>query len=306
VSERSFINLQLTVLPAKAAVWVGSLMLLLTWGCSKSHPNQTNPDTRGQDQFHWLDVSRDSTVWNDVQTAFHQELAPDDPLKVPLHYAAYQFKYVYQIGVFRAAALVIVGYRETEDSPGYDYFNAYSYDLREGSKRAIVTEPPRPPGSWPQSDVLMLFEVIKLARFEPSLAPDVVFTYSGCTECEGDHFLASFEYDRVSRSWTARQWDKESSLLLAFDPSPGDNVLSSEYLFKIKDWNGDGFDDVAVRRRKVTQVGKRRNETEDSTVIYSAEKGRVVGHPVTDAKEREGINAELCSDSELTFCQEHK
>jgi hypothetical protein len=79
-----------------------------------------------------------------------------------------------------------------------------------------------------------------------------------------------------------------------------------EYLFKIKDWNGDGFDDVAVRRRNVTQVGERKNETEDSTVIYSAEEGRLVPHPVTDSKEREGINAELCSDSELAFCQQHK
>jgi hypothetical protein len=32
----------------------------------------------------------------------------------------------------------------------------------------------------------------------------------------------------------------------------------------------------------------------------------LVPHPVTDSKEREGINAELCSDSELALCQQHK
>lgn len=147
---------------------------------------------------------------------------------------------------------------------------------------------------------------IKLAQFDRSPAPDVVFTYDGCTECEGDHFLGAFEFNADSRGWTARQWDKERSLLLAYDPSPGDNVLSSDYLFKIKDWNGDGFDDVAVRRRTVTQIGKGRKETEDATAIYSAEGGKLVGHGVTDSKEREGINADLCSDSDLTFCQRHE
>ena len=285
----------------RTVIWVRGMILLFTCGCQQSQPNLVVNQT-GEDQFQWLDSSRDSQVWNHVQAGFRQELEPDDPRRVPAHYLPNQYKYVYRIGVFKTAALVIIGYRETKESPGYDYFNAYSYDLRDGSKRAIVTEPPRPPGTWPQSDVLWLFEVTKLAHFDRSPAPDVVFTYSGCTECEADHLLASFQYDGVSRTWTARQWDKQSSLLLAFDPSPGDNVLSSEYLFKIKDWNGDGFDDVAVRRRNVTQVGERKNETEDSTVIYSAEKGRLVAHPVRDSKEREGINAELCSDSELAFC----
>jgi hypothetical protein len=63
-----------------------------------------------------------------------------------------------------------------------------------------------------------------------------------------------------------------------------------------------GFDDVAVRRREVTQVSKRRQETDDSTTIYRSENGKLVGHPVTDSTERTNINAELCSDSELSFC----
>jgi len=305
VPERSFINLQLAVLPTRAAVWIGSVILLLTCGCSNSRPNQTNPETSGQDQFHWLDASRDSTVWNGVQTAFHQELAPDDPLKVPPHYAALQYKYVSQIGVFRTAALVIVGYRETKDSPGYDYFNAYSYDLREGSKKAIVTEPPKPPRTYPQSDVLWLFEVIKLARFDPSLAPDVVFTYSNCTECESEHFLASFEYE-PGKGWAARQWDKAYSLYLEADPSPGDDIVSADYLFKIRDWNGDGFDDVAVRRREVIEITKRRQQINDSTTLYTSGNGQITGVALTDLKTLERVNAELCSESSLSFCKQHE
>lgn len=288
----------------RTVIWVGGVILLFMCGCQQSPPNLVVKQTATDGQFQWLDSSRDSQVWNRVQTAFRQELEPDDPRKVPAHYLPTQYKYVHQIGVFRTAALVIIGYRETKNSPGYDYFNAYSYDLRDGSKNAIAVEPPQPPTVYPQSDVLWLFQVIKLAHFDRSPAPDVVFTYDSCSECEAEHLLASFEYE-PGKGWTARQWDKAYSLYLEADPSPDDDV-SADYLFKIKDWNGDGFDEVAVRRREVTQVSKRRQAIEDSTTIYKAENGTLVGHSVTDSKEREGINAELCSGSKLSFCKQRK
>jgi hypothetical protein len=233
-------------------------------------------------------------------------LEPDDPRKVPPHYVATQYKYIYKIGVFRTAALVIIGYRETKDSPGYDYFSAYSYDLRDGSKWPIVTEPPRPLGTYPEfGDVLWMFEVNKLAHFERSPAPDVVFTYDSCSECEAEHFLASFEYV-PGKGWVARQWDKAYRLYLEGDPSPGDDLVSAHHLLKIKDWNDDGFDSLAVRRREVTQVSKRKQVVNDSTTIYTAENGTLVGHPITEPKEREEVNAGLCSDSKLSFCKQSK
>lgn len=286
----------------RTIVWVGCTILLFACGCRKPRPNLVANQTAGDDQFHWLDNSRDSQVWNRVQAAFRQELEPDDPRKVPAHYAADQYKYVYQIGIFRTATLVIIGEKETKDSPGYDLFNAYSYDLRDGSKRAIVTEPPKSPSTYPRSG-LPLYEVIKLAQFDRSPTPDVVFTYSSCVECEAEYFLASFEYE-PGKGWVARQWDKAYSLYLEADPEPDDNVVSAHYLFKIRDWNGDGFEDVAVRRREVTQVAKRKQEVDDSTTIYEVENGTFLGHAITDSKEREEINAELCNDSKLSFCKQ--
>lgn len=288
----------------RTAIWVASMILLFPFGCQQARPNLTAKQTAADARFHWLDKSRDSQVWNRVQAALHQELEPDDPQKVPPHYAPTQYKYIYKIGLFRTAALVIIGSRETKDSPGEDYFNAYSYDLRDGSKGAIVTDPPRPPGT-PQTDLWAQFEVVKLAHFDRSPAPDVVFTYDSCSGCEADHFLASFEY-APGKGWVARQWDKAYSLLLQDDPEPDDNVVSADYLFKIKDWHDDGFDDVAVRRREVTQVSKRRQAINDSTTIYKAENGTLVGHVVTDSEEREGINAELCRSSKLSFCKQHR
>src|SRR4029077_1406905 len=194
-------HLRVSVCRSFKAICIGCLCCVILVGCQHEPLNQT----AAQDHFRWLDNSHDSQVWNRIQAAFRQELEPDDPRNVPPHYLPTQYKYIYQIGVFRTAALVIIGYRETKDSPGYDYFNAYSHDLSNGSKRAIVTEPPKPPTVYPQSDVLWLFKVTKLAQFDRSPAPDVVFTYDGCTECESDHFLGSFEYDAASRGWTARQ-----------------------------------------------------------------------------------------------------
>jgi hypothetical protein len=286
-------------------ICAGAIILLTACGRQQSRPTSVPTESNSQTEFRWLDKGRDSAFWNRVQTAFSPELEPDDPRGVPEHYLPTQYKYVHQIGVFRTAALVILGYKETKDGPGYDYFNGYSYDLRDGSKRPISFELPKPANVWPKSDVLWMFNVIKLAHFDPSPAADVVFTYDGCTECEADHYLASFKYDSRD-GWTARQWDNKNSLLLMEDPTPDDNAVSFDYLFKIKDWNGDGLDEVAVRRREVTPASRGKQSVDDSTTLYKAENGTLVGHATLDAKLREAINAELCSGSILGFCQKQK
>src|SRR5579863_110834 len=256
----------------RAVIRVGGLTLLFTCGCQQPRPNPVDQAVDSQEKFRWLDSGRDSALWKRVQAAFAQELEPDDARQVPEHYLPIQYKYVHQIGVFRTAALVILGYKETKDGPSYDYFNAYSYNLRDGYKKPVSFELPRPANVWPQSDVLWMFNVIKLAHFEPSPTSDVVFTYDDCTECEEGHFLASFKYD-ANNGWMARQWDHNASLLLMETPTPDDDALSFDYLFKIKDWNGDGLDEVAVRRRKVTQDARRKEAVDDSTMLYKAENG---------------------------------
>lgn len=287
------------------ATLVGAIVLFLMCGCQRPQPSPLVDQTAHTEQFRWLDPVRHSQLWSRVLVALHQELEPDDPRKVPEHYIATQYKFIYKIGLFRTAALVIIGNKETKDSPGNAFFNGYSYDLRDRSKRAIAVEPPKPPNVYPQADALWPFNVIMLAHFDRSPAPDVVFTYDSCTECEADHFLASFEYE-PGKGWVARQWDNAYSLVLQDDPEPDDNVASADYLFKIKDWNGDGFDEVAVRRREVTQVSKRKQAIDDSTTLYKAENGTMVGHLVITSKERETINAALCSGSSLSFCKQRR
>jgi hypothetical protein len=286
----------------RATICVGGMILLLACGCQQSRPNAVATESKGQTQFRWLDSGRDSALWNRVQTAFGQELEPDDPAKLKPHQAAYDYKYLHQVGVFSDAAMVVVGHRLTKVGPGDDWFNSYSYDLHSGIKKEIFFEPR---DEYWDSDGLWGFSIVKLAQFEQSLTPDVVFTYDGCTECEADHFLASFKYDS-DKGWTARQWDNKNSLLLMEDPTPDDDVLSFDYLFKIKDWNGDGLDEVAVRRRKVTPAAGGKQVIDDLTMLYKAENGTLVGRWMFDLKLREAIKTDLCSDSARAFCRPQK
>src|SRR5438309_3595815 len=48
----------------RTVIWVGGMILLFTCGCQQSQPNLVVNQTSGEDQFQWLDSSRDSQVWN--------------------------------------------------------------------------------------------------------------------------------------------------------------------------------------------------------------------------------------------------
>jgi hypothetical protein len=288
----------------------GSFLLLLVCGCSTSATYQGRSDINEQSAFHWLDAHRDIAVWNSVQAAFGQELQPDDPVKVaPV--APYRYKYVHQVGIFKTAALVIIGHRETEeDRSTGDYSIAYTYDVRTGSKSAIATGARSPVPSFErtvEADILWQWELVTLARFEPSPAPDVTFTYLSCVECESDHFLASLRYDPATNRWMLRHWGDKDSLYLGGEPDPGGNVLSYDCSFKVKDWNGDGFDDVAVRCREATQVAKRKQKIDDSTTVYTFKGGKFGSTVASGSDETKQINTELCRESgSSSLCKQHE
>ena len=61
--------------------------------------------------FHWVDSSKDATLFEHIKAAFTDELKPDDPEKVkPV--VAREYKWISRIGVFETSALVLVGERE--------------------------------------------------------------------------------------------------------------------------------------------------------------------------------------------------
>jgi len=208
---------------------------------------------------------------------------------------AYKYKYIYRVGVFKTAALVVIGHRITEGDKSGDYFSAFNYDMRTGSKSAIE-----------DADVLSEWKFVKLAQFQPSVTPDVTFRYVSCTECEEQTYVASFEYDPAKNRWDLRKWGRDKRLLVGETPEPDDEVVSFGCLHKINDWNADGFDDVVVWCKEVSQDGKGRTKIDSSTILYSFRGGHFTNTTLTGSEES-AVHAELCRESTgSNLCKHHK
>jgi hypothetical protein len=261
------------------------LLLLHVCGSASFATMQEAERSSGQIEFRWLDPQQDSAEWAKINLSFQQELKPDVPTNVNGGPVAYKYKYVHRIGIFKTAAIVLVGHRETMESKLGDYFSAFNYDTRTGSKSAID-----------DADVLWQWKFIKLARFQPLEAPDVSFRYVSCTECEEREFVASFQYNATLTRWTLRKWNFDKGLLVCETPEPDDEVVSFGCLDGIADWNADGFDDVAVWRREVTQSGKGKTKADSSTTVYSFKSGNLRSNTLSGTEEVT-VQTELCRTS---------
>jgi hypothetical protein len=153
--------------------------------------------------FRWIDEQHDGAVWSKVEAAFHDELRPD---KTDQNALTFGYKYLKQVGVWDNSALVIVGYRirqrPTREEQGEEYFLAFNYDLVSGSLSKVINP------EHDDLDALYMWhwKFIRLARFEPSPVPDVVFTYLTCWECEEETMLGALQYNSATAKWKIRRW----------------------------------------------------------------------------------------------------
>ncbi len=242
-----------------------------------AHPSST--------AFHWLSSSRDATLFERIKTAFADELKPDDPEKVkPV--VAQEYKWISRVGVFETSALVLIGERESQTSTYGNYFVAFNYDLKGGEKTSLTSF----------NNGFMRWKFKKLARFDSSRAPDIVFSHPSCTACEADYFLSSFRFDSTEAKWGVRTWsEKTTEILIGSDYSvDAEENSKDDCLFKFADFNGDGFDDLAVRCLAVTEQGK---ILEDTTTIYTIQHGQPQVLIVRDHQQLATIRDQLCVDA---------
>ncbi len=235
--------------------------------------------------FHWLNSSKDATLFERIKTAFADELKPDDPEKVkPV--VAQEYKWISRVGVFETSALVLIGERETRTSTYGNYFVAFNYDLKSGEKTSLT----------PPNKGFMQWKFKKLVRFDSSRTPDIVFTHPSCTECEADYFLSSFCVDSADAKWKVRTWsEKSTEILIGSDYSVGNEEDSkNDCLFKFADFNGDGFDDLAVRCLSITE---QRKILEDATTVYTIQHGQPQVLTVKDRQQLGTIRDQLCVDA---------
>jgi len=235
--------------------------------------------------FHWLDSTKDAALLERIKTAFRDELRPDDPQKVK-PYVAEEYKWISRVGVFETSALVLVGERETRTSRHGDYFVAFDYDLKNGEKTSLT--------SFNHGFDDWTFK--RILRFDSSRAPDVLFAYPSCTECEADYLLSSFRFDIRDAKWKVRTWGKEGTeILIGSDYSVGtDEDSKDDCLFKVADFNGDGFDDLAVRCQTVSRQGK---VLQDTTTIYTVQHGHSQILTVKDPHQLATIADRLCASA---------
>jgi len=104
--------------------------------------------------------------------------------------------------------------------------------------------------------------------------PDIVFTYLSCTECEATNLLATFYFDSTTGTWSTRKWsEKDEAIMIGSDTVVGSEEGEYDYqcLYKIADFNSDGFDDLAVR---CLAVGEKNRILEDTTDLYTVQQGK--------------------------------
>lgn len=235
--------------------------------------------------FHWLNSKSDAIQFERVMTAFTDELKPDDPEKVkPV--VAEEYKWISRVGIFETSALVLIGERETRTSTYGDYFVAFNYDLKSGAKTPLTSF----------NNGFTEWKFKKLVRLDSLGTPDIVFTHSSCTECEADYLLSSFRFDSSEAKWKVRTWGKEGrEILIGSDYSVGtDEDSKDDCLFRFADFNGDGFDDLAVRCLVITREGKTLGDT---TTIYTIQHGRPQVLTVKDHRQLAAIRDRLCIDA---------
>jgi len=75
-----------------------------------------------------------TALWARIRSDFHDELRPDDPVRVAPVLA---YKYIHRVAVYQNSAVVIVGHLETKDSKYPGYFSAFNYSVESRAREPI-------------------------------------------------------------------------------------------------------------------------------------------------------------------------
>jgi hypothetical protein len=251
--------------------------LMSGWNCFAQAP-----------EFYWLSPKTDTLTYRTVETAFADELRPDQPGTTG-NYVPMTVKSIARVGMFDGSALVLLEYQEDANDK-FPTFRAFTFHPATGDKATVQ--------GMKDSDSLSLWRFERVAHFENKSVPDIVFTYFSCTECEASRFLASFYYDPGSKSWQVRHWSEEDgdALLVGSDDQMGDlGVYSYSCLHIVGNAAGGTLDEVAVRCRESFESDKGKKIDYDDTLLYAAKTGHLARSIVRKSDPRyQAIQTALC------------
>ena len=109
-------------------------------------------------------------------------------------------------------------------------------------------------------------------------------------------FSVHSAFDSTEAKWKVRTWsEKSTDILIGSDYSvDAEENFKDDCLFKFADFNGDGFDDLAVRCLAITEEGK---ILEDTTTIYTIQHGQPQVLTVKDRQQLATLRDQLCVDA---------
>jgi hypothetical protein len=287
------LNRRSRVTLSRASYWLSLSILLSISAFCPPAALASGPDETGT--FRWIHENSDPQLWQTIQTAFTDVLAPDSSKQGQDELDAFHYKYLQKVGLVNHSALVIVGHRPgkeiTKENEWDEYHTAFNFDLETQKKSTIE-----------HAEWMWKWKFIRLAKFGPSSVPDVTFNYYTCTECEPEIMFASLYYDAPKSAWQIRPWGDgkdlwwtgNDGLVVDMDVDNGGDTFSYDCVYGIVDLHGDGFQNVVIRCKEITLNETGRAKIEDSTVLYSLSDGQFRPRRVTDPSESLGLTAKVC------------
>ncbi len=273
---------------------------LFILGSARATVPQTSIQT--PEVFHWVHPASDPRLWEEILQKFNEELTPDQATPETSGIDIYGYKYLQKVGTFEHSALVIVGHRPakevSKDNAWNVYYSAFNLDLTTGRKSSIE-----------HAERLWQWKFVRLARFGPTSAPDVTFTYLSCTECEPDSMFSSFYYDAGKSAWQLRPWSDGKDLwwtagdglVVELDLIGDGNLTFFDCVYGILNSQDLGFQNLAVRCKEFTETASGESSVADNTVLYGISGGQFKARRVTDASEAVRLTQQICKPSMKSF-----
>ncbi len=286
----------------RSSYGLGFLVLILAASLSagSADDHRDRPNT-----FQWIHPNSNPELWQQIQSAFHDELAPDEPEPGQDELDVYRYKYLQKVGVVNHSVLVILGHRPAKQvSKGHawdEYYSAFNFDLTTRKKSKIE-----------HAEWMWKWKFHALGTFGPERVPDVTFTYLSCTECEPELVFASVRYDTTKSAWEVRSWGDGKDiwwaagdgLVVGRDVNDGGDTISFDCIYGILDSKTVDFQDLGIRCKEVTYRDTGRAKIDDSTLLYTLSGGKVQRRLVTDFSEAAALNAKMCRpDSQSLLCK---
>ena len=242
-------------------------------------------------KFVRIDRKKDASAWDIITAAFRQELRADEvgtTSNDPAGQYAHPVKRIALMASCGDAVIVALEKRSGKKDEDWNRLvELYNFNLSRKEKSIIEAK-------WQ----FWLWTYRKLARFDDSPVPDIVFESASCTECEPEFVLSAVRYDADNQKWGLRLWPEggEGVVIADTDVDVDGSVEEYRMLAGIADFEHVGHDEIAVwtHYRDVDDKDPKHKLPAVTTLhLYRCEKGVPRDYEIKDEAEKNRITKVL-------------